>query len=818
MPKIKKMELLAPGGSPEGIRACIRAGADAVYTGGSRFGARAYADNPDESELLDAIDYCHLHHRRLYLTVNTLLKEKELEKDLYDYLAVFYERGVDAVLVQDLGVLSFLRREFPDLELHASTQMSVSSTDGAAQMYRLGCSRIVPAREMTLEQIRKIHEEVPVELECFAHGALCYSYSGQCLMSSMIGGRSGNRGRCAQPCRMQYRCEGKKGYFLSLKDLSALDMLKELREAGVCSLKIEGRMKRSEYAAGVTQIYRKYLDLLESGRDIRILEEDRRDLMDLFNRGGFSEGYYTGKKGPSFAAAKRPNHAGTQALRLLQQSGSGTRGRTCAEALEDLWKGDVLETRDQGGENSSSITLSTDVKAGDTVLLSLPAGLKKGTVLPRVRCERLLKRIREQFLEQEQMIPIRGKMTFQSGEPMRLQVCCGEISAEVVTDAPQAARKTAVTRQDLEGRLRKTKDSPFEFETIEIDAGDGLFCPMSAVSELRRNGLSCLQEQILRPYRRSMPVHRREELPADAKERRKPEFSAEYCDEKLKFSASVQTEEQLHVVLKDPTIRTIYLDCLMFLPPSPDVDASSMPEHMPFSESYRKAAEKVHREGKECGLILPGVWREGIIRRVYDQFFSGEQKLPADVYLLRSPAQIETLRRWGIDPNKVPLIADTNLYSFSRESRRVLKNLGFARDTVPAELNLREIRERTAAGSEMIIYGRELLMTTASCLRKNLFGCSADNRMNFLTDRTGAVFPVKCCCGICSNQIYNSAVLNLLDETENLHKEGISCLRAVFTTENENETRNVLSMLQGFSLQEKPEGGYTKGHYRRGVE
>ena len=287
----------------EGLKAAVNAGADAVYMGGQRFGARAYAQNPEEAELFEALDYCHLRGKKLYLTVNTLLKEQELERELYDYLAPLYEHGVDAVLVQDFGVFQFIRRNFPDLPLHASTQMTITGVDGAKLLKSMGAERIVPARELTLEEIREIHRQVDLEIECFVHGALCYSYSGQCLMSSILGGRSGNRGRCAQPCRLPYslykeiegegnpeafrerlkdgkrsgkaiqRLNGKdQQYLLSLKDICTLRSLPKLTEAGVCSFKIEGRMKRPEYAAGVTEIYRKYLDLYQEGKeDYRVL-------------------------------------------------------------------------------------------------------------------------------------------------------------------------------------------------------------------------------------------------------------------------------------------------------------------------------------------------------------------------------------------------------------------------------------------------------------------------------------------------------------------------------------------------------------------
>ena len=264
----KRAELLAPAGSMESLKAAVHAGADAVYMGGQRFGARAYADNPDQDHLKEAIDYCHLHGRSLYLTVNTLLKEQEM-CELYDYLAPLYEHGLDAAIVQDMGVLSFVREQFPDLPIHASTQMTVTGADGAEFLKEFGVTRVVTARELSLKEIREIYEKTGMEIESFVHGALCYCYSGQCLFSSLIGGRSGNRGRCAQPCRLPYELYQKEQavrnaegmYLLSPKDMCALELLPEILKSGVYSLKIEGRMKKPEYTAGVVRIYRKYLDL-----------------------------------------------------------------------------------------------------------------------------------------------------------------------------------------------------------------------------------------------------------------------------------------------------------------------------------------------------------------------------------------------------------------------------------------------------------------------------------------------------------------------------------------------------------------------------
>lgn len=299
-------ELLSPAGSREGAIAAVNVGADAIYIGGSFFGARAYAKNPEEAELISVIEYAHIHGSRVYLTVNTLLKSVELEHSLFDYLKPYYDNGLDAVIVQDLGVFSFIKEHFPGLHIHCSTQMTIADLSGAKLMTDAGASRVVLSRELSLEEIRKITKE-GISVECFIHGALCYCYSGQCLMSSIFGGRSGNRGRCAQPCRLPYGYVGDKKYLLSPKDLCTVNILPQLIDAGIYSFKIEGRMKRAEYTAAVTSVYRKYMDLALSGEEYRVDPMDMQTLLDAGNRGGFTEGYYQHHNGPDMISTDRPD-------------------------------------------------------------------------------------------------------------------------------------------------------------------------------------------------------------------------------------------------------------------------------------------------------------------------------------------------------------------------------------------------------------------------------------------------------------------------------------------------------------------------------
>ena len=311
----RTMELLAPAGSYEGLVAAVNAGADAVYVGGMKFGARAYADNPEADMLLSGIRYAHLHGCKVYMTINTLLKEKELEEELFDYLKVYYEGGLDAVIVQDLGVFQFVKRNFPDLAIHASTQMTVTSIEGVRFLQEKGAQRVVLARELSLKEIKEICENVPIEIECFVHGAICYCYSGQCFFSSFLGGRSGNRGRCAQPCRLPYEAfleqkrlgEKDETYPLSLKDMSTIELIPELVGAGITSFKIEGRMKRPEYAAGVVEIYRKYLDLYQKNpKQYQVSKKDKEKLLLLYSRSGNSKGYYEQHNGRDMITLENP--------------------------------------------------------------------------------------------------------------------------------------------------------------------------------------------------------------------------------------------------------------------------------------------------------------------------------------------------------------------------------------------------------------------------------------------------------------------------------------------------------------------------------
>lgn len=511
MKEKKRAELLAPAGSFASLKAAVAAGADAVYMGGARFGARAYAQNADQDEMIAAIEYAHLHGCRLYMTVNTLFKENELG-ELYEYLLPYYKAGLDGVIVQDLGALSFIREHFPGIELHASTQMTITSVYGAKELKRLGCCRVVPAREVSLEEIRRIYDETGMDIETFVHGALCYCYSGQCLMSSLIGGRSGNRGRCAQPCRLPYRVYGQENgtavnkedqkCVLSMKDLCTLDILPQILEAGVFSLKIEGRMKSPRYTAGVVRIYRKYLDrYLEYGSEGYYVEpEDKKELLDLFDRGGFTSGYYTRHNGRDMIALKE--------------------------------KPEFRETNKE-----------------------------------------LFDFLDREYVETEKKEPVEGYAYLAEGLPSVLTLTCGDISVTVSGQEPQAAKNQPMTREKVIRQLGKTGATAFEFTELEAEVCGALFLPIQALNELRREGFEALTEAIHNQWRRKAPEAREVQNGADSGEKssRAAGCAGPVPDESagkrpMYLTVSAETGDQLSAALAVPEVRRICLDASSFQP------------------------------------------------------------------------------------------------------------------------------------------------------------------------------------------------------------------------------------------------------------
>lgn len=783
----KKVEILSPAGSYESLKAAVAAGADAVYIGGSRFGARAFADNLEEASLLEAIDYVHLHGKQIYLTVNTLLKEREMEQELYEYLLPYYRQGLDAVIVQDIGVLKFVREQFPNLLVHASTQMTITNVSGAKFLESLGVERVVTAREMTLPEIAEIAKETTLEIESFVHGALCYCYSGQCLYSSLIGGRSGNRGQCAQPCRLPYKVNGKTSYVMSLKDMCALELIPDLIEAGIYSFKIEGRMKKPEYVAAVTSIYRKYVDLyLEKGRaGFHVTKEDKEILMDLYNRGGFHSGYYKTWNGKEMLSLKRPNHAGVPAVQILKQQGKEVK----IKALVDLHKGDILELPDQ-----ENYTLGKVVEAGTTTSVSVKCKkpLSKGMIWNRTRNEELLCMLREQIVERKVQEKINGKLILSSGNRAKLELNYGGIHVCLEGEEVQEALNQPMESGRIEKQMRKTGNTGFVFDHLDIELEGNIFVPMQALNELRRQGIEKLETAILAQYRRSdVSLRKEKNVPEQLKEK-----------QAAGLYVYVEQREQLETALKCSSVVRIYVDCNIIR------NAWKNPE-------LQDMVKRTKDAGKEFYFAMPYIFRKET-KSQYENFFADMQ---FDGVLIRNYESFAFVKEKAPD---LQVVMDCNMYEFNREAKRFWKEQNVQGLTAPLELNYRELQELGIQDCELIVYGYLQMMVSAQCVRKTTGACTKTPGYLQMTDRKNKEFTVKNCCDYCYNVIYNAEALSLLDQQEEIQTLSPKVLRLHFTIESEEETKKVLYCFEDVFVKhretEKLAGTYTRGHFKRGIK
>ena len=713
----RDVEILAPAGSRECLRAAVAAGADAIYLGGTKFGARAYAQNLSEEDLVQAIEYVHIHGRKIYMTVNTLLKDRELN-ELYAYLLPYYKAGLDGVIVQDIGAVKFIGEYFPEMPVHASTQMTITNTLGADFLKRYGITRVVPARELSLKEIRDMKKQTGLEMECFVHGALCYCYSGQCLLSSMIGGRSGNRGQCAQPCRLPYQTEGKKpADLMSLKDLCTIDILPELIDAGIDSFKIEGRMKQPEYVYTVVKMYRKYADqylkLQKEGKgksSYHVSEADKRELLATYQRRGYCEGYYYQHNGKDMVSLKRPKNG---------RDGS---------AEEKPWQ---------------------DIKVQEK---------------------------------------INGILTLSVGNRAKLTVSCGDVTVECIGQEVQAAQKQPLDPARIEKQMRKTGNTEFTFDNLEILIEGNVFLPMQALNELRREGIEELTEQIQMQYRREEAGCGMKTATAgfdsDADGVTETAGKKECC-----ISASVQNKAQLDTVVNSK-IRYIYLE---------------------------EDVEFEREDGVQYFLAMPYIFRENTIKRYEKMYTEIEKKY--DGILIRNWESYAWLKRHEYQKE---IRSDYNLYIFNRKTKEELRRLGIARGTASVELNDRELARIGIEEQVFIAYGYQPVMISAGCIQKTSASCDGKGGVLSISDRYQKKFAVRRYCRDCYNVMYNSAPLFLADKAEEVHALAPAELRLDFTTESSGQVKEIchaytLAFEKGCKT-EPPMQDYTRGHFKRGVK
>ena len=705
----KDFELLAPAGNLEILKGVIESGADAVYVGGSMFGARAYANNFTEEELLEAIDFAHLRGVKVYLTVNTLIKNSEFSK-LYDYLLPYYKRGLDAVIVQDLGVVKAIHEYFPSMEIHTSTQMTVTGADGVRFLSQFGVTRVVMAREVSLAEMKRIHEETGMELEAFVHGALCYSYSGQCLFSSILGGRSGNRGRCAQPCRLPYTVEGKKDeYILSLKDMCGIKALDKLHDAGVYSLKIEGRMKQLEYACGVVKYYRSYID---SKKPVSDADYDR--IKALGNRCGFTDRYYFDHNGSDMVTYVKPNFVSN-----------------AAEPSPEKRK-----------------------------------------------------------------LSIEGELVLREGEPGSLTVKRGDVTYKASIEPVSAALKAPLDKKAAIDRINKTGDTDFEFSHIKAQIGENVFVPNGALNKLRRDAISGLCDKLLKKYYRNdaryVDISSMCELPEHVV---KSDAAHEYGAVNAKDYTTIcscMTRAQLDTLIGYECFDVFYLDFDMY-------------DRKTLIQQFADDVKSLTKRNKKVYLMLPTIFRADSS----DYFVSIAKELDKvsfEGFVVKNYEEIYLTENLFTGKK---VILDHNMYTFNDVSKSAFFEHGVSGDTVPLELNSREIMHRNNIGSQMIVYGYYPLMTTANCVHKNTKGCDKKQKLIYLKDRYNKSFAVCNNCKECYNTIYNSLPTMLIKNINKLKEAGIRSFRYSFTIETPKQIKAVM---------DDKVAEYTNGHYKRGVE
>lgn len=702
----KDFELLAPAGNLEILKGVIESGADAVYVGGSMFGARAYANNFTEEELLEAIDFAHLRGVKVYLTVNTLIKNSEFSK-LYDYLLVYYKRGLDAVIVQDIGVVKAIHEYFPSMEIHTSTQMTVTGADGVRFLSQFGVTRVVMAREVSLAEMKRIHEETGMELEAFVHGALCYSYSGQCLFSSILGGRSGNRGRCAQPCRLPYTVEGKKDeYILSLKDMCGIKALDKLHDAGVYSLKIEGRMKQLEYACGVVKYYRSYIDSMKP-----VTDADYDRIKALGNRCGFTDRYYFDHNGSDMVTYVKPNFV----------------------------------------SNAAEPT------------------------------------------PEKRKLSIEGELVLREGEPGSLAVKRGDVTYKASIEPVSAALKAPLDKKAAIDRINKTGDTDFEFSHIKAQIGENVFVPNGALNKLRRDAISGLCDKLLKKYYRNdaryvdmsgltaLPEH---VVKSDAAHDEAVNDYTTIC--------SCMTRAQLDTLISYECFDVFYLDFDMY-------------DRKTLIQQFADDVKSLTKRNKKVYLMLPTIFRADSS----DYFVSIAKELDKvsfEGFVVKNYEELYLTENLFTGKK---VILDHNMYTFNDVSKSAFFEHGVSGDTVPLELNSREIMHRNNIGSQMIVYGYYPLMTTANCVHKNTKGCDKKQKLIYLKDRYNKSFAVCNNCKECYNTIYNSLPTMLTKNIGKLKEAGIRSFRYSFTIETPKQIKAVM---------DDKAAEYTNGHYKRGVE
>ncbi len=802
-----KPELLAPAGSMESLKAAVQNGCDAVYMGGKEFSARQYAGNFSLEEMEQACDYCHAYRVKVYVTVNTVYKDKEL-KGFLDFVGKLYQMGVDALILQDAGAAKLVKQYYPDFQLHVSTQMTSNSLADVQYWQSQGFDKVVLSRELTLDEIKYITEHTEIDVETFIHGALCVCYSGQCIMSSMLGGRSGNRGRCAQTCRLPYTLykgydKVAEGHLLSPKDIATISILPQLIDAGIASLKIEGRMKNPEYVAGVTRIYRKYIDLYtEHPEQYEVEQADMKELLQLFNRGGFTEGYYTSAGGLDMMSIERPKTWGLKVGivdKYLPQH-----KKVVIRTREPLVPGDGIEIWTQT-EPHVGCQVTKHSKAGEVITLTLEGDIQKNDVVYRTYGKALHDTLQKTWEKETRKLPIYGILKANVGEHLVLQLWeNGGNSVYVKGDVVEQAQNQPTAVEKLKQQIEKMGTTPFVLTDLDIQTTGNVYVSISGLNALRREATEKLQEAMKKKSKRNI---KQQDM--------KIHVAKEPKQLKKQLTVLVSNLEQFEAAVKQNGVCMIYVESGEEL-----------------AENLEKVIAKCKKYDVKCFVALPRVDRG---RKEDREYLKKYLKSEIDGFLVRAAGQLAAVKQSGKQ-----IVTDYNLNVVNRETVLFWKEQGADKICLSVENNLQEISKMADKDCEMVVYGYLPLMVTQQCPIGNFAGgkhsglyCKERFReeLYFLRDRKGEKFPLMTDCERCVCSILNGKPLFTLKFYDEILENAVGSVRLQFTKEGPARVERIVKAYSEMTkntancsaetkslLQQMSEKGSTKGHFFRGVE
>lgn len=816
---MKEKELLAPAGSIEALEAAVESGADAVYIGGSKFNARAYAENLDRDIIQQAVEYAHVRGVKVYVTVNILILQQEIP-EVIEYIGFLYTSQVDAVIVQDIGLAELVRRFYPDFEVHCSTQMAIHNTDGARLLKKLGCSRVVLARELTLEEVDEITMDAEIETEIFVHGALCVCYSGQCYMSSLIGGRSGNRGKCAQPCRRKYQLFDQKqgkaiggsqgAHLISTRDLNTYERLQEIAASKATSLKIEGRMKRPEYVATIVHHYREALDNMGKPQDPNASYE----LRIAFNR-EFTQGYLFHNRNENIVSRQRPDNRGVYLGSVLNQ-----KGNFLELAIEEgfLNDGDGLEIIGSNGKTTGcmvsgikkdNVTVKT-AKAGERIKIFLPERVEAGSIVNKTLDSQLFRRAREEYADKNRRkIPLSGSFLGRVGDFPLLSAA--DMEGHQVTvkseEKVEPAQKQGLSEDKIKEQINKTKDTPYFFDKLDVYIEPNSFLSVKTINNLRRDALDKLSDLRIHRYKRA-------EHPVLFDE--PTELVPKTAAKEYQLVAAVRDAKNGIQALKAGA------DCLYFMGDY---------RYQQGTKQLDELAEACEDKSADLFYMLPQITRNEDVRTAEVLLKAAMLRWPQMGLVISNLAHIELANRLAI--SKVRSNFTLNIINSFGASFLQKNNVHSL--CVSPELNIsqiKDLREGTDISLEAVVYGYLPAMITEHCPTSEITGCTkcvegCGAEYAIVDERNKRFKLIQM--GKGKNIILNSDILCVYDHLATIAESGIASFRLDFYDEGEEavfditkaykqKLSNLRSNTSCTAIEQMKQKGYTKGHYFRGIE